>query len=268
MYNYNLNVIDKELIAENCIELREGSYNLDELDFTFNDAWQPYNEKFGVFVVNKKPVVRAIIDNKCIVPRDAYTQPKTLFGLIGKKIEGNEITTIITTNPILLLIRAGSNDDGASEDEDVPTPSQWDIYIEQMQQIADACSLSEAECEQIQQDLLLLKEELEAEVADIERKLEEGDFDGDSAYEIAVKHGYIGTEEEWLESLKAEDRNFLYRQNEPSEVWIINHNLHKHPSINVMDSSGREVFGNVEYINDDILKVTFSGAFSGRATLN
>lgn len=29
--------------------------------------------------------------------------------------------------------------------------------------------------------------------------------DGKSAYEIAVEHGYVGTEEEWLESLKGED---------------------------------------------------------------
>lgn len=35
-------------------------------------------------------------------------------------------------------------------------------------------------------------------------KGEPGDA-GDSAYEIAVEHGYVGTEEEWLESLKGED---------------------------------------------------------------
>ena len=30
-------------------------------------------------------------------------------------------------------------------------------------------------------------------------------LDGKSAYEIAVEHGYVGTEEEWLESLKGKD---------------------------------------------------------------
>jgi len=29
-------------------------------------------------------------------------------------------------------------------------------------------------------------------------------LDGKSAYAIAVSHGYVGTEEEWLESLKGE----------------------------------------------------------------
>jgi hypothetical protein len=31
-----------------------------------------------------------------------------------------------------------------------------------------------------------------------------GEFDGESAYQIAVDHGYIGTEEEWLASLKGD----------------------------------------------------------------
>lgn len=38
----------------------------------------------------------------------------------------------------------------------------------------------------------------------VERKLENGEFEGLSAYELAVLHGYEGTEEEWLEYLKAD----------------------------------------------------------------
>ena len=36
--------------------------------------------------------------------------------------------------------------------------------------------------------------------------------DGKSAYEVAVEHGYVGTEEEWLESLKvsAQSYNSVY----------------------------------------------------------
>lgn len=32
--------------------------------------------------------------------------------------------------------------------------------------------------------------------------------DGKSAYEIAVEHGFVGTEEEWLESLKVSCQNY------------------------------------------------------------
>ena len=32
------------------------------------------------------------------------------------------------------------------------------------------------------------------------------DIDGKSAYEIALDHGFVGTEEEWLASLKGADK--------------------------------------------------------------
>lgn len=35
--------------------------------------------------------------------------------------------------------------------------------------------------------------------------------DGESAYEIAVRNGFKGTEKEWLDSLKADGEGFLYR---------------------------------------------------------
>ena len=49
------------------------------------------------------------------------------------------------------------------------------------------------------------KAELLAKIAELEAKLQElgeGVLDGKSAYEIALEHGFEGTVEEWLESLK------------------------------------------------------------------
>lgn len=58
-------------------------------------------------------------------------------------------------------------------------------------------------------DLMSLKKELE-------NKLSNGDFNGDSAYEVAVKNGYKGTEEEWIASLKGEkgDKGEPYNHSE------------------------------------------------------
>lgn len=64
------------------------------------------------------------------------------------------------------------------------------------------------------------------------------------------------------------DKNYVHRQSVASEVWNIQHNLNKYPSVSVIDSSNREVFGNVEYIDLNNVRITFSGAFSGKATLN
>lgn len=57
--------------------------------------------------------------------------------------------------------------------------------------------------------------------AALEAAKESGDFDGDpgaSAYEIAVGHGYEGTEAEWLESLHGEDGVVLRGDGEQSTV--------------------------------------------------
>lgn len=60
----------------------------------------------------------------------------------------------------------------------------------------------------------------------------------------------------------------IHNQSSSSTEWVITHNLGKYPSVTVVDSSGAEVIGEVEYINDTSLKVKFSAAFSGKAYLN
>lgn len=64
------------------------------------------------------------------------------------------------------------------------------------------------------------------------------------------------------------DKNYIHYQNTASNLWIINHNLNKYPAVNVVDSAGNEVVGDVEYIDVNNLKITFTGAFKGRANLN
>jgi hypothetical protein len=64
------------------------------------------------------------------------------------------------------------------------------------------------------------------------------------------------------------DLNFTYTQSTPSTTWTITHNLGKFPSVSVVDSANTQVYGNVNYIDNDSLTLTFTGAFSGKAYLN
>lgn len=64
------------------------------------------------------------------------------------------------------------------------------------------------------------------------------------------------------------DKNYIHYQNTASDTWFINHNLNKYPAVNVVDSAGNEVVGDVEYIDVNNLKITFIGAFKGKANLN
>ena len=79
----------------------------------------------------------------------------------------SDTTVRATTVPVTLNIRPS----GFVGDDDPPIPPTPDLYAQLLKRIEDA----------------------------------EHGLDGKSAYEIAVEHGYVGTEEEWLESLKGKD---------------------------------------------------------------
>lgn len=65
-----------------------------------------------------------------------------------------------------------------------------------------------------------------------------------------------------------QDRTFRHVQGAAATVWNINHNLNCRPSITVVDSVGTVVIGQVEYLDDSNVRLTFSAAFGGEAYLN
>lgn len=61
---------------------------------------------------------------------------------------------------------------------------------------------------------------------------------------------------------------FRYSSDTKKLVWEITHNLQKHPSVVVTDTAGTTYEGNVTYIDDNKLTITFSVPFKGYADLN
>lgn len=70
---------------------------------------------------------------------------------------------------------------------------------------------------------------------------------------------------EWA---SASSQSFVHIQSVASAEWIINHDLNKFPSVTVVDSAGNVVFGNVQYIGETQIIITFCAPFSGKAILN
>ena len=60
----------------------------------------------------------------------------------------------------------------------------------------------------------------------------------------------------------------VYIQTISASVWNINHNLDKYPTVFTEDSVGREVKGDLDYVDANNLTVTFNYMFSGKAYLN
>lgn len=87
------------------------------------------------------------------------------MAVFGYNME-SDTTVRATTVPVTLNIR-----ESGFEGDDPPIPPTPDLYTQLLKRIEDA----------------------------------EHGLDGKSAYEIAVEHGYVGTEEEWLASLHGKD---------------------------------------------------------------
>lgn len=64
------------------------------------------------------------------------------------------------------------------------------------------------------------------------------------------------------------DKAYVYTQEESSDIWTINHNMKKHPSVSVVDNEGMLVMCDIQYIDIDNVVITFASPFSGNAYLN
>lgn len=64
------------------------------------------------------------------------------------------------------------------------------------------------------------------------------------------------------------DKNYIHNQIVASANWSISHNLNKFPSVTVVDSGGNKVQGDVIYIDNNNLTISFSAPFSGKVYLN
>lgn len=71
-----------------------------------------------------------------------------------------------------------------------------------------------------------------------------------------------------LTDFTVSDKFFEFTQNVASDEWVIEHNLDKYPSVNVVDSAGTIITGEVTYLSNNVLKINFQASFAGKAYLN
>ena len=90
---------------------------------------------------------------------------------------------------------------------------------------------------------------------------------GASAYEIWLSQpgNEGGSIQDFLNDI---DKHYEHNQVLPNEIWEIQHNLDKFPSITVIDSADTVVYGEMQYIDKNNLRIIFSGEFAGKAYLN
>ena len=60
----------------------------------------------------------------------------------------------------------------------------------------------------------------------------------------------------------------VHTQSVASNIWTINHNMDKFPSVSIVDSAENIVIGEILYSTSNRVILTFSAPFSGKAYLN
>jgi hypothetical protein len=64
------------------------------------------------------------------------------------------------------------------------------------------------------------------------------------------------------------DKNYVHDQPVASITWTVQHNLNKFPSCTMVLSTGQQGYGDVTFIDENNLTITFAGAESGKAYIN
>jgi hypothetical protein len=73
---------------------------------------------------------------------------------------------------------------------------------------------------------------------------------------------------EWVNPQTQRPVAVRFVQATAAAVWTIPHTLEFRPNVSVVDSSWRQVFGEVSYPDDSTVQVDFSAAFAGEAYLS
>jgi hypothetical protein len=84
------------------------------------------------------------------------------------------------------------------------------------------------------------------------------DFSGNTI-NLSLNYAYI----------KEQTRDYyVHDQQAASSSWVVTHNLNKFASVNIVDTVGDEVIGDVTYNNTNQITINFSAPISGKAYIN
>lgn len=162
----------KFLVKNQSIEIMEREVLADhqiqyvQFKFTFDGDWKRYHKTVQFSQCDEVySIVLGVDGTSCYLPAELHVGACKM-SVFGYDTE-SDTTVRATTVPVTLNIRHS----GFIGDDEPPIPPTPDLYTQLLKRIEDA----------------------------------EKGLDGKSAYQIACEHGYVGTEEEWLASLKGKD---------------------------------------------------------------
>ena len=213
----------KFLVKNQSIEVLEREVLADhqiqyvQFRFTFDGDWRRFHKVVQFSQCDETyNIVLGVDGTSLYLPAELHVGAAKM-SVFGYDTE-SDTTVRATTVPVTLNIRPS----GFVGDDDPPIPPTPDLYAQLLKRIEDA----------------------------------EKGLDGKSAYEIAVEHGYVGTEEEWLESLKGKDGITPDMSEYPKtsevttiierEIAPVAEESHTHDNKATLDAITPELFGELD----------------------
>lgn len=213
--------------------------------FTFTSDWNGYAKTviFTAGAVSKAMTLDA--NSECVIPWECLVTPNQVlivgvYGALDSDADGTSDTVLPTIYAKVGMVLAGA--DPSADPSATPTAS--------------------------------LLDQITTIVNGVRTDADNGKFDGATFTPSVTSGGTIS----WTNdkgktnpdpvTLTNLDKNYVHIQATASALWDITHNMAKRPSVSVVDSAGTMVEGDVMYVSDNELTISFQGAFSGKAYLN
>ena len=170
-----LQVKDFEIIPLEKQYVVENQVNEFAIDFEFDDTWN-FDTKYVIFDNEETTYKRPIIDNRVIIPSELLNG-RTTIQIYGQNVEDGEIVKRKPSYKYSFSILNSLSTEG-QEESDLPKPTQWEIYISQIETMLDGFTTDYNEFkDDITEQFNDLKEDCETKCDDVIERLEKDEQD-------------------------------------------------------------------------------------------
>ena len=135
-------ILNKDKVTvEDEKDLNSGSIKYYEVDVEYDESWNDLNiEAVIVKAQNGRELEDegksiAVINNKIYI--DQKLEGSYFVGFVGYTLENDKKTYQISTDLKGVWFDRGAGEIETTNSEDVPTPTEWEIYIAQIQEMLD-----------------------------------------------------------------------------------------------------------------------------------
>lgn len=140
----------KFIVKHNVLEIEEekelcsGTINCLKMNVEFDAAWNGLTKEAIIIKEYETEGERlAIVNNQVCISRQR--KGKYFIGFVGYRLEEGKKVFQLSTNLKTITYDKGAGEVEAKEAEDLPTPTQWEIYIAEIQKVINEANALDVE---------------------------------------------------------------------------------------------------------------------------